>query len=992
MESVVDTGPAAATAEPTNDQLNVVDFYRNATVLITGGTGFIGKVLVEKLLRCFEVKKIFLLIRRKGSASPAERLQRMFEGPIFDTIRSTKCDAAVKELFAKVVAVEASFEQPDIVHQIDRIKLCNEVQVIFHVMASIRFDEVLDDAIAMNVTSAQRLYALARAMESLRSIVHVSTFYSNCNREHIEERIYDDVPFGGVDNIRDFFRGLDENEKTRLSRVIIGDMPNSYVFSKKCAEVMVGREFSELPIGIFRPPIVISGYREPVPGWVDCFHGATGLCVPMVLGMTWWYYGKPEMKTLMSPVDHTVAGMIATACDIYRRQSSTLQPTESVPVYNFTFEKNAFAYGDYIRLVSLGFKNPLDRWMSRIKNRIAPWKIFTKLLVWLMMLQARVTDGILAWFGKRKSNVRIVSAISSLSDAVEYFRCHMWSSDNGNVTRMLSMLSPDDARLLDFDGDRIDWQDYHKYFADGITQELVRKNASRRQQRQMKKKVGLFQTKLCDCFEGIESVATMPAVNVSHVPFEQKTRLLDVSEFYRDAVVLVTGGTGFIGKVLVEKLLRSLNVKRIYLLIREKRNVSTAERMKEMLEDPIFDTIRGTVVKPTALLNKLVAVEVDFTSQEFVKEPFKTDLLNETQIVFHLMANVRFDLGLQNVIETNVTNTERLYSFIRNGSRLKSIVHVSSFFSNCDRSHVDEYIYDDIPFGGLDNIKTIWEHLSESEREALTPKIIGQMPNCYVFSKKCAEVMISQRFSDLPVSIFRPPIVVPSYKEPVPGWIDGLQGVTGLCVPILKHMLIWYYGNPDAGTPWVPVDYCAAGLIVSACDTYERHQQGKVMASFDRMPPPPPVYNYCFDQQLQTWQEFSSYVGLALPSFIPRKLSQVRTRITRWRIISRITFALLYIQAYLSDAVLKVLGKPQRNMKIAGMLNTLANATEFFRCYVWTMRNDNVKRMRSLLTEADASILEFDVDRIDHKEYYRAYVAGLSKELKRREQRARNRK
>ncbi|ETN62203.1 hypothetical protein AND_006109 [Anopheles darlingi] len=847
MESAVDTGPAA-TAEPTNDQLNVVDFYRNATVLITGGTGFIGKVLVEKLLRCFEVKKIFLLIRRKGSASPAERLQRMFEGPIFDTIRSTKCDAAVKELFAKVVAVEASFEQPDIVHQIDRIKLCNEVQVIFHVMASIRFDEVLDDAIAMNVTSAQRLYALARAMESLRSIVHVSTFYSNCNREHIEERIYDDVPFGGVDNIRDFFRGLDANEKTRLSRVIIGDMPNSYVFSKKCAEVMVGREFSELPIGIFRPPIVISGYREPVPGWVDCFHGATGLCVPMVLGMTWWYYGKPEMKTLMSPVDHTVAGMIATACDIYRRKSSTLQPTESVPVYNFTFEKNAIAYGDYI---------------SRIKNRIVPWKIFTKLLVWLMMLQARVADGILAWFGKRRSNVRIVSAISSLSDAVEYFRCHMWSSDNGNVTRMLSMLSPDDARLLDFDGDRIDWQDYHKYFADGITQELVRKNASRRQQRQMKKKMG------------------------------------------------------------------------------EKRNVSTAERMKEMLEDPIFDTIRGTVVKPTALLNKLVAVEVDFTSQEFVKEPFKTDLLNETQIVFHLMANVRFDLGLQNVVETNVTNTERLYSFIRNGSRLKSIVHVSSFFSNCDRSHVDEYIYDDIPFGGLDNIKTIWEHLSESEREALTPKIIGQMPNCYVFSKKCAEVMISQRFSDLPISIFRPPIVVPSYKEPVPGWIDGLQGVTGLCVPILKHMLIWYYGNPDAGTPWVPVDYCAAGLIVSACDTYERHQQGKVMASFDRMPPPPTVYNYCFDQQLQTWQEFSSYVGLALPSFIPRKLT---------------------------------------------------NATEFFRCYVWTMRNDNVKRMRSLLTEADASILEFDVDRIDHKEYYRAYVAGLSKELKRREQRARNRK
>lgn len=79
MHATVDTGPAVV---PPNDQLNVVDFYRNATVLVTGGTGFIGKVLVEKLLRCFEVKQIFLLIRRKGSASPAERLQRMFEGPV----------------------------------------------------------------------------------------------------------------------------------------------------------------------------------------------------------------------------------------------------------------------------------------------------------------------------------------------------------------------------------------------------------------------------------------------------------------------------------------------------------------------------------------------------------------------------------------------------------------------------------------------------------------------------------------------------------------------------------------------------------------------------------------------------------------------------------------------------------------------------------------------------------------------------------------------
>jgi alcohol-forming fatty acyl-CoA reductase len=54
----------------------VYDFYKDSTILITGGTGFLGKVLVEKLLRCFQVKKIFLLVRRKNDENPEERLKK----------------------------------------------------------------------------------------------------------------------------------------------------------------------------------------------------------------------------------------------------------------------------------------------------------------------------------------------------------------------------------------------------------------------------------------------------------------------------------------------------------------------------------------------------------------------------------------------------------------------------------------------------------------------------------------------------------------------------------------------------------------------------------------------------------------------------------------------------------------------------------------------------------------------------------------------------
>jgi alcohol-forming fatty acyl-CoA reductase len=45
---------------------SIAEFYGGKNILITGATGFMGKVMVEKLLRdCEHVKCIYVLVRMK---------------------------------------------------------------------------------------------------------------------------------------------------------------------------------------------------------------------------------------------------------------------------------------------------------------------------------------------------------------------------------------------------------------------------------------------------------------------------------------------------------------------------------------------------------------------------------------------------------------------------------------------------------------------------------------------------------------------------------------------------------------------------------------------------------------------------------------------------------------------------------------------------------------------------------------------------------------
>lgn len=133
----------------TSQKSEIKEFYRDKTVLITGTTGFVGKTLLEKMIRAFpDIKRIYLLIRPRKNMTLAKRVQQqIFSTHLFEPLFLDRPDFP-KWIKEKVIPIEGDLVLNGLgIKPEDRKTLTEEVQIIMNSAASINFTEPLHDAL-----------------------------------------------------------------------------------------------------------------------------------------------------------------------------------------------------------------------------------------------------------------------------------------------------------------------------------------------------------------------------------------------------------------------------------------------------------------------------------------------------------------------------------------------------------------------------------------------------------------------------------------------------------------------------------------------------------------------------------------------------------------------------------------------------------------------------------------------------------------------------
>ncbi|ELR24552.1 NADbinding domain 4 domain containing protein [Acanthamoeba castellanii str. Neff] len=443
-------------------------------VFITGVTGFLGKILLEKMLRDLPgVSKYFVLIRPKKDCSAEERFQKeVLSSPLFNPLRKALGgDRAFAELVKdKVEVLKGDILDEDLGLSAEEMKkVVEEVTVFIHCAATISFTEPLLDAINQNVVAALRVLKIAKSAKRVKIFTHVSTAYVGCNRTgFIEEKAYP-FPFE-PEQLLNRLLTMHPKDVEKQTKKLLGRYPNTYTFTKSLAEHMFLKKRGNLPLAICRPAIINAVNRDPVPGWIDTLAAAGGLYAACGFGILKFLPGHLENATDQVPADFVVNCIIAATAYNAGKDRYAIY-------HSGTSHRNPLRWSHIVKcLLPYWLMNPPKRMLGRPSFQFisGPYPMYeiTYFLKWTV--PAMIYQLLARTVGDKKvrKNAKMLDQIdkrlTKFTETFRHFTENVWIFAVDNSDELLQSMTPDEKEVFNFDASKLDWEDYLMRYAYGL--------------------------------------------------------------------------------------------------------------------------------------------------------------------------------------------------------------------------------------------------------------------------------------------------------------------------------------------------------------------------------------------------------------------------------------------------------------------------------------------------------------------------------------------
>jgi nucleoside-diphosphate-sugar epimerase len=327
----------------TTHHLSVPAALSGKRVLLTGATGFLAKVVLEKLIRTVpDLGGVILLIRGGADGDARERFRReVASSSIFDLLRAERGPWLERFFDERVECVTGEVTEARFGLGAEGFRgLAARTNLVINAAASVNFREPLDQALRINTLSLQHLTALARAAGA--PLVQVSTCYVNGHqRGDVLEAIVHPPGRAAIPRHPDGHydaEGLAARLQRRIARVkarttdpaLLADAltalgireaqrhgwNDTYTFTKWMGEQLAMQGMRGHPLTIVRPSIIESTLQSPVPGWLEGVKVADAVILAYARGRTSFFPARPQGIIDVIPADLVANSILLAAAEL----------------------------------------------------------------------------------------------------------------------------------------------------------------------------------------------------------------------------------------------------------------------------------------------------------------------------------------------------------------------------------------------------------------------------------------------------------------------------------------------------------------------------------------------------------------------------------------------------------------------------------------------------------------------------------------------------